>query len=49
MQVHAFCQGYQGNVCCVSLVVMEGAAEVKKAAVLPLIPFSGCGASDTSR
>lgn len=30
---------------CVSLMTMEGAMEVKKAGVLPLIPFSGCGAS----
>lgn len=39
-----FCQGYQGNVCSVSLMIMEGAVEVKKAGILPLIPFSGYGA-----
>lgn len=44
MQMHIFCQGYQRNVCSVSLMVMEGIVEVKKAGILPLIPFSGCAA-----
>lgn len=45
MQMHGFCQGYQRNVCSVSLMIMEGVLEVEKVGILPLIPFSGCGAS----
>lgn len=41
MQMYGFCQGYHRNVCSVSLMIVE----VKKAGILPLIPFSGCGAS----
>lgn len=44
MQTSGFCRGYQRNVCCVSLMIMEGVVEVEKAGILPLIPFSGRGA-----